>query len=369
MKLAAPETHSAVAGVALTPDGRTAFASLLFVSRVAALDLATGATRWTASLDAPGTTPVPRKDEGLTWSAGGLEDLRPLVDNADPLALVYDAGRRRVYASLWGRSEVAVLDAAGGRVLARWAVGLHPNELVLSPDGRRLFVANGGRNSVTVLDAESGRPEETLSSSFSPGDLPGSTPDSLALSRDGACLFVANADNNDVAVFDVSVAGKGRALGFIPTGWYPTSVRLTPGDGRLLVLSTQGLKAKPNNLGETTTFTNVGLLYRGALGVLDLPPARAPGIACGRSSAGEPAGRAGPGTGRWPSGRRRRPAAIRRRSRPRPPPTIRSPPCAGARRPSATSSTSSRRTGRTTRCWATCRRATAIPTSASFPRW
>jgi DNA-binding beta-propeller fold protein YncE len=271
--LAAPETHSAVAGIALTPDGKTAFASLLFVSRVAAVDLATGATLWTASLDLPGTTPKLRLDEGLVWSAGGLEDLRPLVANADPLALVYDASRRRVYASLWGGAEVAVLDAGDGRVLARWAVGLHPNELVLAPDSRRLFVANGGRNTVTVLDADSGRAEETLSSSFAPGDPPGSTPDSLALSRDGTCLFVANADNNNVAVFDVSSRGHGRPLGFIPTGWYPTAVRLAPGEGKLLVLSTQGLGPKPNNVGETKAFTNVGLLYQGSLGVVDLPRA------------------------------------------------------------------------------------------------
>jgi YVTN family beta-propeller protein len=275
VKLAAPETHSAVAGVAFGADSRTAFATLLFVSRVAAVDLDTGATRWMTSLDPPGATPVPRQDDGATSDSKGLEDLRPLVHNANPLALVHDRRRHRVYASLWGSSEVAVLDAGDGRVLARWTVGLHPNELVLAPDGRRLFVANGGRNSVTVLDADTGQATETLSSSISPRDLPGSTPDSLALSRDGTCLFVANADNNNVAVFDVSASGQGRALGFIPTGWFPTSVRLTPDERKLLVVSGQGLTPKPNNRGETTAFTNVGLLYRGSLGLIDLPPAGA----------------------------------------------------------------------------------------------
>jgi DNA-binding beta-propeller fold protein YncE len=271
VKLAAPETHSAVGGVALAADGRTAFASLLFVSRVAAVDLGTGATLWTTSLDPPGTTPIPRHDEGLEQSTTGLEDLRPLVQNSDPLALVYDAARHRLYASLWGSSEVAVLDADSGRELARWPVRLHPNELILAPDGRRLFVANGGRNSVTVLDADNGATLETLSSSISSDDLPGSTPDSLALSRDGRCLFVANAYNNNVAVFDVSASGQGRALGFIPTGWFPSSVRLTPDGRRLLVVSARGLVPRPNNVGETTSFTNIGSLYQGSLGLLDFP--------------------------------------------------------------------------------------------------
>jgi DNA-binding beta-propeller fold protein YncE len=270
VRLAAPELHSAVSGVAVASDNRTAYVGLLFVSRVAAVDLETGATLWTASLDPPGATPPAIRDDGAPVEPKGLIDYGRVVRNANPLDVLPD-GRGRIYVSLWGSSEVAVLDAGTGRILARWAVGLHPNELVLSPDRRRLFVSNGGRNSVTVLDTGDGRATETLSSAFSPSDLPGSTPDSLALSRDGKCLFVANADNNDLAVFDVGDPGRGRALGFIPTGWFPTSVRLTPGQGRLLVVSGQGLTPKPNNLGETTRFTNVGLLYRGSLGVIDLP--------------------------------------------------------------------------------------------------
>ena len=133
-----------MAGVALAADGRTAFASLLFVSRVAAVDLGSGATLWTASLDPPGATPPVRRDEGLELDPIGLEDLRPLVHQADPLALACDEVRHRLYVSLWGSSEVAVLDARDGHEVARWAVRLHPNELILAPDGRRLFVANGG---------------------------------------------------------------------------------------------------------------------------------------------------------------------------------------------------------------------------------
>jgi YVTN family beta-propeller protein len=273
VKLAVPVRHNAVGGIALAPDGATAFASVLFASRVAALNLKTGATLWTTALDAQQPPPPAGAPATAPSSPNDLlEDLRPLVVNADPLALVFDAGRNRVYASLWGSSEVAVLEAGHGSLIARWPVRLHPNEMVLAPDGSRLFVSNGGRNSVTVLDANTGGTIETLSSAIGSDDLPGSTPDSLALSRDGKCLFAANAYNNNVAVFDVSVSGKGRALGFIPTGWFPTSVRLTPDDRHLLVVSARGLEPRPNNLGETTNFTFIGELYHGSLGIVDLPP-------------------------------------------------------------------------------------------------
>ena len=39
-------------------------------------------------------------------------------------------------------------------------------------------------------------------------------------------LFVANANTNNLAVVNVKDPGGSAPLGFIPVGWYPTSVRL-----------------------------------------------------------------------------------------------------------------------------------------------
>jgi len=100
--------------------------------------------------------------------------------------------------------------------------------MALTRSGKILFVANASRNTVTVFDAPTGRTLEVISSALYPEAPPGSTPNSLALSPDEHTLFIANADNNTVAVFDVSNPGKSRSLGFIPTGWYPTSVRVSP---------------------------------------------------------------------------------------------------------------------------------------------
>ena len=67
------------------------------------------------------------------------------------------------------------------------------------------------------------------------GPLPrapeGSTPDALAIAPDGKTLFVANADNNCVAVIDIATPSRSQVKGFIPTGWYPTAVAVTP-DGK-----------------------------------------------------------------------------------------------------------------------------------------
>jgi YVTN family beta-propeller protein len=271
VRVARADDRGVVAGVALSPDGQTAVVSMLFNSQLVCVDLTTGNPRWTTPLGSPAREAgQSRSQDSAAPPDGGLQEDR-LIEDENPLAVVWDARRCRVYASLWGMSAVAVLNATDGRVVARWDAGLHPNELLLSPDGRRLFVSNGGRNTVTVIEAETGRVIETLCSSLAPNDLPGSTPDSLALAPDGHTLFVANASNNNVAVFDVSASGAGRALGFIPTGWMPSSVRVTPDGRRLVVISARGLEPKSNPGDSPTKFPYIGGLYRGSLGIVDLP--------------------------------------------------------------------------------------------------
>src|SRR5207245_5805461 len=143
----------------------------------------------------------------------------------------------------------------------------------LTRSGKALFVANASRNTVTVFDTETGKALETIWAALYPQAPPGSTPNSLALSPDEQTLFVANADNNLVAVFDVSTPGKSRSLGFIPVGWYPTSVRVTPDGKRLLVANGKGIVPKANPLGpqpgrnssSDPTVQLIARLFRGTL--------------------------------------------------------------------------------------------------------
>jgi hypothetical protein len=52
-------------------------------------------------------------------------------------------------------------------------------------------------------------------------------------------LFVANADNNTVAVVNVAQPGRSEVLGFIPSGWYPSSLALL--EGQLYIGNSKGL--------------------------------------------------------------------------------------------------------------------------------
>ena len=134
--------------------------------------------------------------------------------------------RKELYISLWGGDQVLVWNVAQKKMTAAIAVGDNPNELLLSKNGSRLFVANANDNSVSVIDIKKRKVLEVLNAALFPDAPAGSTSNGLALSADEKLLYVANADNNCLAVFDVSRAGSSKSKGFIPTGWYPTNIKV-----------------------------------------------------------------------------------------------------------------------------------------------
>jgi YVTN family beta-propeller protein len=196
-----------------------------------------------------------------------------------PYACVLDERKNRLYVSLWAQAQVAVIDLVSNSVVMRIPTGEHPNEMVLARKGRLLYVANANHNTVSVVDTESGEVVETIWAALYPQAPHGNTPNSVALSPDEKTLFIANATINAIAVCDVSEKGKTRSLGFIPTGWYPTSVRMTPDGRKLLVTNGKGITSKPNPNGPQpgkkappeTVSEYIGGLFKGTLSIVDVP--------------------------------------------------------------------------------------------------
>ncbi len=260
-------------GLAVSADGRSLYVAESWGQRVVKVAAADGRMQWTRSLAAAAGAAT-TQHEGAR--------LNPALDPQAPFpyTCVPDEAHGRVFVSLWAASAVLVLDARTGAELRRWPVGQHPNEMLLGADGR-LFVAESNLNSVSVLDTATGRVTETLATALYPHSPPGSMPNSLALSPDGALLFVANANNNNVAVFDVATAGRAQSLGFIPVGWFPTSVRVTR-DGRTLVVANgKGLTSAANPGGPypgspapRSLQAYIGGLLQGTVALIELPSAR-----------------------------------------------------------------------------------------------
>jgi len=192
-----------------------------------------------------------------------------------------------LFISLWGGAKVLVVNTRTGAKVAEIKTNKNPNDLLLTRDGNYLFVANGNDNTVALIDVAKRQVIETLTASLFPDAPVGTTPNGLALSADESTLYIANADNNCLAVFDVSRKGQSQSRGFIPTGWYPTAVKVI-GD-KLFVTNGKGFSSKANPRGpnpvRSRTSQQVGPnpqanpgpvqyiagLFKGTLSIIDAP--------------------------------------------------------------------------------------------------
>ncbi len=209
-------------------------------------------------------------DEVWVLDPASLALERTIRVGPHPHSCVMGADRQHLYVSNWGGRSVSIVDTEKGRRARDIAVGLRPNDMALAPDGR-LFVACAGDNTVHVIqtrttekaEAEASPtrrlPEgtrEIISTSLYPDSPEGSTPDAVAVSPDGRTLFVANADNNCVVVVDISNSISEEAQrhresvsvveGFIPVGWYPSALAVSPDNQTLFVANGKGLASRPN---------------------------------------------------------------------------------------------------------------------------
>ncbi len=209
------------AGLAITADGKTLYVSAAFGHSVGRFDARSGA----------------------------FQGEIPLGPETFPYSLALDESRGRLYVSLWSKAAVAVVDTTSFHVIATWPTQEHPNEMLLARGGKILYVANANRNTVTVIDAEAGKAVETIGTAINPRAPAGSTPNSLALSPDESMLFVANANTNNLAVINVKEPGASAPLGFIPVGWYPTSVRLARDGKTIYVANSKGSTSRANRDG------------------------------------------------------------------------------------------------------------------------
>lgn len=214
-----------------------------------------------------------------------------LEKDSYPYTCLAEPGSKRLFVSLWGKSAVAVVDLdgnrsgngvpAGDRVTAHWPTESHPTEMALSPDGKTLYVSCANSTRVCVLDVtQNGKMLQTIGCALYPQAPSGNTPSSLCLSPDGQLLFVANADANNVAVFQVAKRAQAQPLGFLPVGWYPTSVRFDAKAKRIYVANGKGLTSRANPQGPNLVLGRndypsveqyIGGLFQGTLSLIDLP--------------------------------------------------------------------------------------------------
>ncbi|MBL4676024.1 MAG: bifunctional YncE family protein/alkaline phosphatase family protein [Mucilaginibacter sp.] len=180
---------------------------------------------------------------------------------AEAYTCLLSPDRSKLYISLWGGDKVAVFDTRKNQVTKEIPVGDNPNDLCVSRNGKYLYVANANDNTVSVINLRQAKVLETLNTAVHPTPLSGTTSNSVALSKNDKTLYIANADNNCLAVFDVTTPGKSKSMGFVPTGWYPSVVRVI--DNKLYVANGKGFSSLPNPHGPNPVSKKETVLLHG----------------------------------------------------------------------------------------------------------
>lgn len=180
--------------------------------------------------------------------------------------------------SVW---VVDVSDPVSPRVAARIRTGLPVGDQSFggsSPGGvvagrKHIFVSNTSQDSITIIDARTSKLEQTvtLEPAAPVAGLRGVLPFGLALGPDEKRLYVACAGINAVAVLDAS---KGRVLGYVPAGWFPARVAVSPDGGTIYVANAKGFGAGPNggvnfHLGPEGTY--IGDITKGTVSIVHVP--------------------------------------------------------------------------------------------------
>ena len=229
-------------GLALSTDGKSAYALLNQNDTLAQIDLTTnqqgtqirvGNAPHSVVINSNGTTAYVSNEGGRAateadfqiWSAG-----TEIV--ADPV----------VGAAITG--TVSVVDLASMTVTANISTGLHPTGMAFY--GKYLLVANTYSDTITVIDTTSNVVAWTINLALPigvPGQGPayGAAPNSIAVDAVNGIAYVALYNANAIAVVTLTKGVPNPVLGMIPVAYAPSSVVLDKTDNTLIVANDKGI--------------------------------------------------------------------------------------------------------------------------------
>ena len=185
--------------------------------------------------------------------------------------------------SVWA---VSIEDIGNPRVTARIKTGVlvgqmvdgipavggsSPNSLVATTDW--LFASNGNNDNITVIDLKTDAVvrEIALKPDESVKQFRGVIPFGLAVSPDEKRLYVAESGINAIGVIDLKTF---NVLGHIPSGWFPSKLKVSPDGKNIIVTNAKGYGSGPNGgkeFKEGAEGTYIGNLMKGTVSIINVP--------------------------------------------------------------------------------------------------
>lgn len=182
---------------------------------------------------AEGEAPKPQQIWVINGKAGKVE--RVIEVETQGLTGLTLGDKGRLFATAMTTNEVLVVDAASGKLTARWpSGGEQPINVAFDAAGNRVFVANQKSGELTVLDATTG--EQKAKVATGAGAL------SVAYNPVKQQVYVANRQAGTLSVVDGKTYQK---VADLPTGTFPQTIAVDAPGNRVFV--TNKARGLPRN--------------------------------------------------------------------------------------------------------------------------
>ena len=234
--------------IALSPDGKFAYANDIDGEYVAAINLATyDVTRiFMPGNELPLGLAVSANGSRL-YVAGGFNGTAEISTQTNRVIRTLAGGisttgvRRRflgaprpeVYIAESGANRVSVIDTGTQTIEQQIPVGMAPSSISVAPDALRLYVTNQTDNTVSVVSAVTQSAMESWPT--------GGTPVASEVTLDGSTLYVANATDASVSVIDTNSGNITTTISLNDAHEPPTAMGLSADGANAYVVAESNL--------------------------------------------------------------------------------------------------------------------------------
>ncbi len=205
-------------GIAITPDGKTAYVANGNDNTVTPINLASG-------------TP------------GG-----PIAVGGFPFGVAISPDAKTVYVANNNDNTVTPINVATNTPGANITVGNSPFEIAITPDGRTAYVSNTFDGTVTPINVATNTPGPTIN--FGPA----AGPEGITVTPDGTTVYVVNSGINSVSPIDVATNAPGTP---ITVGSNPAGIAIAPDGKTAYVANNSDGTVTPIDLGTRTPGTPI----------------------------------------------------------------------------------------------------------------
>lgn len=217
-------------GIAVTPDGNTAYVTNLLDNTVTPIDLTTGVAGTPINVLGNGPVAIAITPNGLKayvanqFSANVTPiilatqtALSPITVGSTPTGIAITPDGATAYVTLGGADSVNTITLASGLAGTPIPVGQSPAAVAITPDGVTAYVANQVGNSVTPITIATNMPGTTITGVTNAA--------AIAITPDGSTAYVANGSVDTVTPINLASNIPGSAISVSAT---PLGIAITP---------------------------------------------------------------------------------------------------------------------------------------------